>query len=264
MTAATERHLSPAEVTHRLGVSAKALRLYEARGLLKPLRSEAGWRTYGALEIERLHHILALKRLGLPLAQIEELLSQRTVSLERILVMQEKVLMREEMRINRALALLRKAQTQLATGQKLSIDDLIQLAKETTMTSQEQREEMKAIFDPLIQQHYTEEERAELRARSYDQAEVARVWDGLMAEARILMAKGDPTSPQAKDLARRWKAQMNVFTGGNPGIAAKARAVWSEAMADPTTAPKLPLNPEIFAFIERASKAAGEPDTAAP
>jgi hypothetical protein len=32
-------------------------------------------------------------------------------------------------------------------------------------------------------------------------------------------------------------------------------------MADPNAAPKLPLNPEIFAFIEKAWKAAGEPDT---
>jgi hypothetical protein len=31
-------------------------------------------------------------------------------------------------------------------------------------------------------------------------------------------------------------------------------------MANPDTAPRLPLNPEIFAFIEKASKAAEETD----
>lgn len=38
-------HLSPSETARRFGVSVKALRLYERRGLLQPLRSEAGWRT---------------------------------------------------------------------------------------------------------------------------------------------------------------------------------------------------------------------------
>jgi DNA-binding transcriptional MerR regulator len=255
MRAAEEQHLSPADVARRMGVSAKALRLYEARGLLKPLRSEAGWRTYGAAEIAQLHHILALKRLGLPLAQISEMLSRRTMSLERVLAVQEEVLTHEELRVNRALALVRKARGRLDSGHALSIDDLIQLTKETTMTTQQQRDEMKAIFDPLIERHYTDAEKADLGTRPYDPVEAARAWDGLMAEARTLMAKGDPASLEAKDLARRWKAQVNLFTGGNPEMAAKAKAVWSEAMADPGAGPKLPLNPEIFAFIEKAWKA---------
>ena len=37
-------NLSPTETATRFGVSIKALRLYESRGLLKPLRTEAGWR----------------------------------------------------------------------------------------------------------------------------------------------------------------------------------------------------------------------------
>jgi len=37
----------------RLGVSAKALRLYEQRGLIAPLRTAAGWRVYGPDEMAR-------------------------------------------------------------------------------------------------------------------------------------------------------------------------------------------------------------------
>ncbi len=66
------------------------------------------------------------------------------------------------------------------------------------------------------------------------------------------MAKGDPTSPAALDLARRWKAQVEQFTRGDPGVAARVQAVWQDAMADPKAAPALPLNPEIFAFIGKA------------
>jgi len=254
------RYFSPAETARRLGVSQKALRLYEQHGLLAPVRTGAGWRCYGAKEIARLHQILALKSLGLPLSKIAELLTRRPVPLERILAAQEEALSVEQTRVGRALKLVRKARDKLAEGHALSIDDLIQLAKETTIMTQKQLDEMKAIFDPIGEKNFTRQEIETLRQRSFDQAEASRGWDALMQEARTLMAKGDPTSPEARDPARRWKAQVALFTQGDPAIAAKVKAVWNEAMADPKTAPKLPLNPEIFAFVEKAWKAAGQHD----
>jgi len=251
-----ERHLSPAETARRLGVSQKALRLYERHGLLQPLRTGSGWRVYGEKEIARLHQILSLKGLGLPLSKIAVLLSQRPVSLERLLEAQEQALSEEHGRVDRALGLVRKARAKLAAGNALSVDDLIQLTRETTMTMKEQREEMKAIFDPIIEKKFSKEELETLRTRSYNQDEVSRAWDALFAEAKALMAKGDPTSPEAQDLARRWKTQVAAFTQGDAAIGAKARAVWNEAMANPDTAAKLPLNPEVFAFIEKAWNAA--------
>jgi DNA-binding transcriptional MerR regulator len=250
-----ERHLSPAETARRLGVSQKALRLYERRGLIQPLRTGSGWRVYGAKEIARLHQILSLKGLGLPLSKIAALLSRAPVALEKILEAQEKALAQEHGRVDRALKLVRKARGKLAAGHALSVDDLIQLVKETTMTISQQDREMKVIFDPLVERHFTKEEIEVLQQRSYDQAEVSRGWDALMAEAKALMAKGDPTSPEAQDLARRWKAQVALFTQGDPAVAAKVKAMWDEAMADPKSAPKLPLDPEVFAFVEKAWKA---------
>ena len=47
------RFLNPSEAARRLGVSAKALRLYEQRGLLVPARTAAGWRSYGPAEMAR-------------------------------------------------------------------------------------------------------------------------------------------------------------------------------------------------------------------
>ena len=58
-----------------------------------------------------------------------------------------------------------------------------------------------------------------------------------MAEAKALMAKGDAA------------------------LAGKVKALWNDAMADPQSAPKLPLNPEIFAFIGEAWKAAQASET---
>jgi len=256
----TDQHLSPAETARRLGVSPKALRLYEQHGLVTPLRTRTGWRTYGPAEFAALHQVLALKRLGLPLARIAELLKQRKIALSAILGAQEDALSREIDRGRHALDLVRRARAMLAAGQTLSVDDLITLTKETTMTTKEQHEEMQKIFDPIVEKHFSPEDRNALEKRAFDQQEVSRAWDGLMAEAKTLMAKGDTTSPAAMDLARRWMAQVAMFTGGNPAIAEKVKNVWNDAMADPKSAPKLPLTPEVFAFVGAAWKNAQAAD----
>jgi DNA-binding transcriptional MerR regulator len=248
-----DRYLSPAQTARLLGVSVKALRLYEARGLVRPLRSAADWRAYGPAEIARLHQIVALKRLGLPLARIGELLGGRPEAMSQVLDLQERVLAREGLRVAKALETVRKARAKLASGQTLTIDDLATLTRETTMTGKASDAEMKAIFDPLVEKHYTAGERAALERRSFDPDEAARAWQTLIEEARALMAKGDPYSAAATDLARRWQAQLHRFTQGDPELGRKAMGVWKEAMANPDAAPRLPLNPEIFAFMQKAA-----------
>jgi len=252
-----DRHLSPAEAARRLGVTVKALRVYESHGLVKPLRSAADWRAYGPAEIARLHQVVALKRLGLTLANIGAVLTGGG-ALDQVLDLQERVLAREGQRVAKALALVRAARAKIADGSTLSVDDLTRLTKETTMTNKATPEEMKAIFDPLSARHFTPEEQAALRRRSFDQAEASRNWESLIDEAKALMAKGDPYSAAARDLARRWQAQVKMFTQGDAQVDAKVLAMWKEAMADPKAAPKLPLTPEIFAFVGKA--AAGRKD----
>jgi DNA-binding transcriptional MerR regulator len=244
--------LSPSEAARRLGVSAKALRLYEQHGLVTPLRAANGWRTYGPAEMARLHQVLALKRLGLPLSRIAVLVLKPEGSLASVLALQEETLARENARLGRALALVRAARRKLAAGEDLSIDDLTQLTRETTMTTKAGPEEMKAIFDPISEKYFSEDERAALLAKPFDQAEITRRWDAAIADAKAAMAKGDPTTPEALDAARRWRALVMEFTGGDPKIDGKVRAVWGEAMADPQSAPKLPLDPAVFAFMGQA------------
>jgi MerR family transcriptional regulator, thiopeptide resistance regulator len=241
--------LSPAEAARRLGVSAKALRLYERHGLVKPLRSAKGWRAYGPPEMARLHQVLALKRLGLPLSRIAILISSPEGSLAAVLKLQEETLARESTRVRRALSLVRAARGKLAAGEDLSIDDLTQLTKETTMTREASPEDMKAIFDPISEKYFSEDERAALTARKFDQADVSRRWEQVIADAKAAMTIGDPATPAALDMARRWQALVNEFTRGDAGVAGKVRAIWGEAMSDPKAAPMLPLSPEVFAFV---------------
>ena len=74
--------LNPSEAARRLGVSAKALRLYEQRGLVTPGRTAAGWRAYGPDEMARAAEIVALRALGLSLAQVARVLGGDPQGLE--------------------------------------------------------------------------------------------------------------------------------------------------------------------------------------
>lgn len=61
------------EVGRELGVTLRALRFYEATGLVAPKR-EGPRRLYQTKDIERLRQIVKLKTLGLSLREIRELL----------------------------------------------------------------------------------------------------------------------------------------------------------------------------------------------
>jgi len=248
-------NLSPTETAARFGVSIKALRLYEQRGLLTPLRSEAGWRTYGTDQIARLHQILALKRLGLPLAKIGEVLASAD-ALDPVLALQERVLARDGARVATALALVKAARTKLRSGQALSIDDLATLSMETVLTGKPTLEDMRATLEPLTARHYTQADRDALSKRPYSQTEIGRQWQLLIQDAEQLMAQGDPTSPAAQDLGRRWKALYQQFTGGDAALERKVQAVWNDAFADPKAAANLPVSKEMFAFIHESLKSA--------
>lgn len=120
------------------------------------------------------------------------------------------------------------------------------------MSTKPTQAEMKTIFDPFVEKHFSKTEVEDLAKQPFDQEKVARSWDAIIAEAKRLMAIGDPGSPAALALARRWKAQIEEFTKGDPGMNQRVKAVWDDAMADPKAAPKLPLNPEIFGFMGQA------------
>jgi DNA-binding transcriptional MerR regulator len=59
------------------GVSTKTLRFYDEIGLLRPasVDSRTGYRHYGPQQLEKLASIIALKNLGVPLAEVRDLLS---------------------------------------------------------------------------------------------------------------------------------------------------------------------------------------------
>jgi DNA-binding transcriptional MerR regulator len=254
-----DSHLSPAETAKRFGISIKALRLYEQHGLLKPLRTANGstgaaWRVYGSDQIARLHQILALKRLGLSLGQMGELLAGAD-ALDPILAVQERVLAKDRERITRALTLIRKARTKLASGDILSIDDLATLTQETVMTKQSTAEELKEILTPFKQKHLTPQEEASLEEASvkeWTSGQPKKSMRQLMEEAKALMTSGDATTAAAMDFARRFRTTAEHLKSSEPSqltaLRPKLKAMMDDARSDPDVSQKL----EVFAFVEKA------------
>lgn len=119
--------LNPSEAAKRLGVSAKALRLYEQRGLIAPIRSAAGWRAYGAEEMARGGEIVSLRALGLSLDQVARVLGGDAESLESALAAHQDALEGRVRQIAGAVDKVRRLRADLARGQAPAAGDLARL-----------------------------------------------------------------------------------------------------------------------------------------
>src|SRR5690242_9894716 len=105
------------EVAKRTGLTSRALRFYEARGLLKPLRTYSGRRLYGRGELERIQQILALKRAGLSLAQIGRLTERGSLDLSALIEAQLKTIEERKAELNEARALLLTVKSRIDRGE---------------------------------------------------------------------------------------------------------------------------------------------------
>ena len=78
-------HYHIGEFAKFCGVSAKTLRFYDEVGVLRPASVDprTGYRRYLPQQLEQMASILALKNLGVPLAQVRELTVKRGASADR-------------------------------------------------------------------------------------------------------------------------------------------------------------------------------------
>ena len=82
-------------------------------------------------------------------------------------------------------------------------------------------------------------------------------WKPLFDEARKLFeAKADAASDDVLALAIRWLRLSYATTGGDRELRAKYSAAYTEALADPQVAPKLPLSRELLDWFAPALKRA--------
>ena len=264
-----ERWLGPGEVAARLGVTIKALRVYERAGLVTPARTAGRWRVYGPVQIARLHVILVMRDLGMSLKGIGEALDGKGVSLSVLLAAQQDELERKRLRIAHAIERVRIARFRLAKGLPLSTDDVLKLSKETVMQDPEMAPEAKArltahLESSVPREHYDAVKEAVRTGIAGAGLGSLKAEIGiLIAEMKRLAAEGgDPGSPAAQAALQRWQK----LTAGMPRPGPDARKAWSDgwdkAAADPAVAPDLPLDPKTVSFMRdaiAAMKTAGDP-----
>jgi DNA-binding transcriptional MerR regulator len=126
--------LTALECATRMGVSIRALRLYEQQGLISPRRTSKQWRLYGHDEIARLNEIIALKSLGLSLRDIAGLLRGNPIDLAQTLGLQHNILTDTKNRAERGLQVIEALQSKIHSSTLVSVDDLMILARETNMS----------------------------------------------------------------------------------------------------------------------------------
>jgi DNA-binding transcriptional MerR regulator len=247
--------ISSAEATRRLGVSGKALRVYEARGLINPERTPAGWRVYGPDQIARLHQIIALKGFGLSLGRIAELLSGRCADLDGFLALHETVLRGQLADIEKAIGLVRDARARIADGLSLSSDDLMDLTRRSVMTDMH-KEDVAAAYEAIAAKHLSPEDKAVLAANGASGMDKDDGWGALNAEAARLMETSTPASPEAMALAQRWMAKVFAATGGDLALNRKVKAMAREVHEQPAFQKHAPQANAIMDFIASAYGAA--------
>ncbi len=203
--------ISITEVCRRTGLSSRALRFYEARGLLTAQRTPAGLRCYGEAELARLHNITALKRAGFSLGAIGTLLDSRALDLPRIIETQLAVLAAQSAAITAASASLFAAQSALAAGRALDIETFCTLIKQGDQVMTEQ-----AAWKGVIDRYYTPEEQAHWAAKmaqaptDFDPASYQAKWADLGSRIAADLPM-DPTSTKARGYLAEWQRLLAPF-----------------------------------------------------
>jgi DNA-binding transcriptional MerR regulator len=246
-------NLDIAEVARSTGLSARALRFYEARGLLKPLRTASGRRVYGPAELEQVNRIAALKKAGLTLAQIQRLGSARPLDLGALVAAQLEAIEARRAELAEAKALLTLVQSRIERGEPIDSETFCSLIRngETIMEAENWKQ--------ALERHYSPEELAHWSANpppaGFDQAACSRSWEELGARIEAALPL-DPAEDRAQAFLREWNALLEPFrAAATPEMMKGAKSFWESGAAFEAGA-KPPFSKAVMEFIMAASAAA--------
>ena len=213
------------DVAKRTGLTSRALRFYEARGLLKPLRTYSGRRLYGRGELERIQQILALKRAGLSLAQIGKLTAHSAMDLGAIVDAQLNVIAERKAELDEARALLLSVKSRIDRGEPVDAETFCSLIRQgdKIMEAQDWKKVTDRYFSPEEQARWAE--RMKEAPAQFDQEEYGRKWKDLGARVEVAIPSG-PDSPEAQALYDEWHGDV----------------------------PQAPFTPEAVAFIQEIGR----------
>lgn len=233
--------LTVGELARRTGLSVRTLHHYHAIGLLRPARrTEAGYRLYTIRDVMRLQQIVLLRGVGLSLADIRKSLARGGPTLLDTIELHARRLRERIAEQRRLCDRLEATAARLRSPHPLTIDEIVETIERTAMTDK----------------YFTDEQREFLAKRRIEVTEarireVEAEWPRLIAEVRAEMDKGTPPDdPHVQELAGRWAALVEEFTGGNLGVARSVATMYRE---EPAMRQKTGLDAAIMEYVSRAA-----------
>ncbi|MGB8350133.1 MAG: MerR family transcriptional regulator, partial [Gaiella sp.] len=142
------------ELAEATGLTVRTLRHYEAVGLLEPVqRSASGYRRYRAEDAERLYTIVALRRLGLSLAQIRATLVAEPAGLRQMLARHASDVRDRIAALAELEAVIERVQRELGADGSPSLSDVCDLVRLTVELQRrdlgEEPEALRVLSEPL-------------------------------------------------------------------------------------------------------------------
>jgi DNA-binding transcriptional MerR regulator len=235
-----EEVLGIQEVVRRTGLTSRALRFYDARGLVKPLRTDKGRRLYGPGELERINQIVALKRAGLTLAQIQRLTARRPLDLAALVDAQLEALDAQARDLAEARALLLAVKSRIDRGEPKGMEA--------------------GNWKKVTDRYFSAEEKAHWAGQGmpdgFDQEAYGRSWSELSARIEAALPL-DPASAEAQSLLDEWNALLEPFRSvATPEMMAGAANLYSR-MDEWRDEQQPPFSMAVWRFIQEARKARG-------
>jgi DNA-binding transcriptional MerR regulator len=243
-----------AEVVRRTGLTSRALRFYEARGLLKPLRTQSGRRVYGPGELERVNQIQALKRAGLTLSQIQRLSQARNLDLPRLVEAQLEALESRRKELEEAKALLLAVKSRIDRGEPVDAATFCSLIRngDAIMESENWKKVTDRYFSDEEKSRWAE--RASALPAGFDMQAYNRQWLALSQRIEVALPL-DPASPDAQAFLDEWTALLKPFTDiATPEMKAGAANLYNR-MDEWKDEQRPPFPMKVWTFIQAAGRA---------
>ncbi|HEX3691579.1 MAG TPA: MerR family transcriptional regulator [Solirubrobacteraceae bacterium] len=196
------------ELAAAVGLTVRTLHHYDAIGLLVPAqRSQSGRRLYARQDVRRLYRIVALRRLGLGLAEIGRLLDASPDLAQAV----------------RGHLDLVERQLELSRRLRVTLTRILELLESGHDPGRD--EFINAIGVMIMSEsYYTAEQQEQLAERrralgEEGMAAAERDWAELIEAVRAEQAAGtDASDLRMQELAGRWRALIEQFTGGDEGV----------------------------------------------
>jgi DNA-binding transcriptional MerR regulator len=193
------------EFSELAGVTVRTLHHYDRVGLLKPRRTQTGYRVYGEKDLETLEQIVALKFIGLPLDEIKSLLRRTPVDLSAALRAQRTLLEQRKSLLERAIRAISRAERTLQVGGEADSAVFRHIIEVIEMHNN--GEEWKKQYDALVQTSFEQLPTMSLDARM----KLREQFGDLFKEVEGALGE-DPASPFAQQLADRCVELLRTLT----------------------------------------------------